>query len=413
MVIKEQSLQNRVITFFLCFTLFVAVIYSLFVLVYSWVVEDNVFNKMVADEVTYIQQSFNETGQIPRPRAAFLNLYSNWDELPEPIYQQHLKDIKRVEFTTNDKTYHLKEFSIDDDSFILLADVTAFEVGKQYFPYISISLIAAFLFITFTAAIMAVGFARRAFDPLIKLSDDVRIAKKQGMATGFHASFPENEIGYLAEQIEKSFLHVQTLLDRERDFTRDVSHELRTPITVLKNKMNDLNKQNILDHTSSRMMNDAIVTLESSIESLLMFAREETTVKEEFLLIEELERAILENHTLVKDTQYEFDIDIPANFNIKSNKDLCKILFRNLITNAWHHSSDKKCKIWMLDPNTLVFENKREGILVSDVFNRHVKGQASKGYGIGLHLVERICHHLGWAVSAHQDEETFQLHIKL
>ena len=46
--------------------------------------------------------------------------------------------------------------------------------------------------------------------------------------------FRDDQIGVLAQALDRSIQRITRFIEREKNFIRDSSHELRTPVTVIK-----------------------------------------------------------------------------------------------------------------------------------------------------------------------------------
>ena len=408
---KAHSIKRRIYILFASFTLFTCLSYSILLLGYSWVVEDNVFNRIVSDEADYIQTQFAENGTIIEPRSPFLTLYESWQALPVSIYQQHLRDPAQIEFTGDDiGTLHLRPIELGTETYILVADVSVFEVGGKYLPYISLSLIAVLVLFSLLALAFAWPVASAASKPLIQLKNNVEAIDLKEFKSGFAKDFPNNEIGFLAHEIERSMLHIQTVLKRESDFTRDVSHELRTPTTILKNLASQAEENPALSPKQIDHLTGAVQDLEQTIDTLLALAREETQHLQAIVFLNALENCIIKNMALSKQEDFELDIDIPQDLTIEANANLLALLINNLLMNALTYASEKRLKIYTCE-NTIVFENPAARYEGKNPMDDRNKGENSKGLGLGLYLVERICTVFGWHVSVTTENGLFSVQL--
>ena len=231
-----HSIQSRIIKLFVVFTFFLSLLYSLLLLSYSWGVEEAIFYRLVEDEEHFITEYYKENGEIPSPRLRFVTAYTRWQDLPASVFQQHQLEPRRIEFELPDGGgIHIKKIVLGGKLVILAIDVTTFEVGKDYRPIIFKQLVILLLIITAIALFVSFMVSRSAIRPLKRLTEKVESSKKTKINKEFSAEFEQNEVGFLAQTFETSILHLQNVLQRESDFTRDVSHELRTPITILRN----------------------------------------------------------------------------------------------------------------------------------------------------------------------------------
>ncbi|WP_262690056.1 sensor histidine kinase [Kordiimonas aestuarii] len=396
----KHSIRGRIYRLFAVFTLVTCASYSLLLLAYSWVVEDNVFNKIVSTEANYIAEHFNATGELAEPRAPFLTLYESWDALPGGIYQLHLQEPERIEFTgPHGGTLHLRSIRLAESTRVLVADVSAFEVGGEYLPYVGLTLALILVFFSAAALLIAWPVARAASAPLVELKEKVEAIDLDTLEPGFAASFPENEIGYLAREIERSLLHIKAMLKRESDFTRDVSHELRTPTTILKNLAQHLTAGGTLTARQSVQLTVAVQELEHTTDTLLALAREESQAMEPLVFLHALEDCVVRHVDLVAREDFDMRIDVPATLKVSANRHLLTLLINNLLTNAVAHSAAPALAISARD-GTVIFENPAGEPLTGDPLSSQSKGPRSSGLGQGLYLVRRIADALGWRVEA-------------
>jgi hypothetical protein len=131
----KRSLPTAITSLVVGLALSITLIYSLLLLAYSWLVEDNIFNRLVASEAAYIEQIYSEQGQIVQPRSSFMTLHKNWQKVPNIIIQQHQLKPSQIEFSLDDgRTLHINKFVLANDEYVLLADVAGLEVGRDYLP---------------------------------------------------------------------------------------------------------------------------------------------------------------------------------------------------------------------------------------------------------------------------------------
>ena len=405
----ESSIKKRITRILLLFTLLLTSIYSFLLLGYSWVVEDNVFNRLVDQEAKYLLETYRVSGQLNQPRVPYMRLFESWHQAPPEVYQQHLSDPDRIEFTTSSgATFHVKELKLGQHTAVLAADVSAYEVSKDYLPTISLWLLLALVGVALIALKLSLVVANSALHPLARLADKVALSQQQKLSAGFSDDFPKNEIGYLAQAFEKSIVQLQSALQREVDFTRDVSHELRTPATVLKNLSQQLQGNGQLDVKSVGLFSQAVNQLEQTVTTLLALAREESVHSEHLSLLSVLEDCVVNHYELVNAEHFVLNIKVAPDFKVAANKNLLVILINNLLSNALHHASDKGLTVRTEGCN-VIFENYTNSAITPDPFALHVKGESSSGLGLGLNLVQRICQSQGWHCECDSYEDLFRI----
>ena len=87
---KQGSITRAFSTLLLGVTFSIILIYSLLILAYSWLIEDNIFNRQVMNEARYIQDMFHSTGNVVSPRVAYMHLHPNWQGLSPEMKNQQL-----------------------------------------------------------------------------------------------------------------------------------------------------------------------------------------------------------------------------------------------------------------------------------------------------------------------------------
>jgi len=298
--------------------------------------------------------------------------------------------------------------------YILAADVSGFEISKEYFPVISIWILAVIVGISAIALCISLLVAKNAVGPLKRLTEEVSASKNTNELANFSNDFPNNEIGYLAQTFESTFEHLQQILQRESDFTRDVSHELRTPTTILKNLMHSTSHKELiyLNKKESRQFCYAVLEMEQTITTLLALARQESLTVERLSLLATIEDCVINHYELNNNDGFLLQVHIDSQYKLEANKNLLKILINNLLSNAVRYSLEGSLTIKAFE-HVLTFENSSSPVLLSDPFKTHCKGENSEGIGQGLNLVKRVCTVFGWQVELESTESKFKIKIIL
>jgi len=180
-------------------------------------------------------------------------------------------------------------------------------------------------------------------------------------------------------------------LDR---FTKDLVHDLNTPITsillntkLLKKSATDKQLKQI-----HRIENSAkgILGLYANLEVLL---DDQTVVKEQFDLKQVVDELIEIYKVIYSDVVFEVTFDKTT---LYSNKEAIKRILDNIISNG--------CKYRVLENPTITIIYKNDILTIQDngkgikypqkIFERMYK-EDTNGHGIGMHIVYRLCDHLG------------------
>ncbi|WP_100643415.1 sensor histidine kinase [Alteromonas facilis] len=391
----SRSLNATLLKTIVGFSALLATIMILLMLSYAWVIEDNVFNRLLASEADYIEAHYAQSLDIVEPRVPFMQLLSGWEQLPSDIQALHHASPTRIEFPLPDGgTMHLKPLQLGDEERLLVADVTQFEVSRDYLPWLVPWLLAVLLVVMAAAFMLSRYLARKMVMPIESIAAQIQ-QHQTGEAMALSHSLPNNEIGYLGETIELNINRLEQALGREADFTRDVSHELRTPTTVLKMIVRRINNQEPLDDRTIQELTRSVGQIEHTLDVLLALAREESMHLRTLCLLEEIEYCLVNHSHLMGVSDLTLDVNVGADFHLQANPNLLRILINNLISNALRHASAPNLSV-ELQGQALTFTNPVNQEPVEDVMSANVKGPDSEGIGQGLHMVQRICDHFGW-----------------
>lgn len=407
----QESIQRKIRFSIVSFTAVVSVFLISLLVIYAWVIEDNIFNRLVSEEAGFIKQQYQLTGEVTSPRIPFMTMYGDWSELPESVQILRQQSPTRIEFPLNDGgAIHVTDIQLGNATYLLAANVSSYEISKDYLPKLLPWIALILLGTIFSAFTLARYLARQVVQPLQHIASRV-VSQQSDQPLQFTQSFANDEIGYLAQTISSSFNRLQEALQREADFSRDISHELRTPVAVLKLVAGRLNSQAPLDEASISRVKSAIFEVEQSLVVLLALSREESVETQTLSLLQEVEHCVINHFSLSSRDDVELNIAIAPTYRISCNRNLLHILLNNLLDNVVNHASKVALSISLVD-DQLVFSNPVNAVLSEDVLSPQVKGQHSDGLGQGLHLVKRICEKCGWSVEVSAIHGEFTLAIQ-
>jgi signal transduction histidine kinase len=263
----------------------------------------------------------------------------------------------------------------------------------------------------------AVGFGlgivvmRRAVAPVAQLAKAVADIDLEHLSAEDYKRiesirFGDDEVGMLAEPLEKTLERISAFVERERYFTSSASHELRTPITVITGALELLEQSDLsaADVKALDRVSRATLDMKTTIEMFLCLAREtdDGLYDEQFLVMPLVSKAIDQQCYLLNGKFVDVDIDELAKPKVSGHPQAFSIAVNNLVRNAFEHTLDG------LQPITIRI--KEHELLVtnqvsSDADERYTptKAASSNGYGLGLGIVQRLCERNGWSFSLHTD----------
>lgn len=409
---KSTSINRTLQTAVVSFALILAVCLVGLLIAYAYVVEDNVFNRLVNSEATYLEQVYAEQDRVAQPRFPFMTVYASWQELPASVYELRERSPERVEFpTATGGTLHVQTLQLGGNEWILVADVTGFEVSRDYLPRLVPWIGLIFAIVLGAAWLLSFYLGRSITQPLTRLSNSFKQSSDTAAPIELPQRLPPNEIGYLADVVKSSVDKLQAALQREADFTRDISHELRTPTTVLKFLVERVDDAKGLSAQQGKQLREMVARIEETTTVLLALAREESFHTESLGLLAELEACVVSHRKLLGLEDFELTIHVPGGYRIHANQNLLQLMLTNLINNAIAHASQPSLHI-ELQGDVLSFINPLAERTPADLAASSVRGSASQGLGQGLHLVKRICQLNQWQLNINAEPPLFILAIR-
>ncbi|HEY6527537.1 MAG TPA: HAMP domain-containing sensor histidine kinase [Cellvibrionaceae bacterium] len=255
----------------------------------------------------------------------------------------------------------------------------------------------------------------RAIAPVAQLAKVVAEIDLEHLSAGDHkriesGRFGDDEVGLLAETIEKTLERISAFVARERYFTDSASHELRTPITVITGAV-ELLEQSDLSTADQKLVDRvrrATIDMKTTIEMFLCLAREtdDGLYGKQFLVTPLVNQAIEQQRHLLSGKSVEVDIDHLAKPKVCGHPQAFAIAVNNLVRNAFEHTLTGQ------GPITILIKERE--LLVTNKFNAEADGRhtpievsPSHGYGLGLGIVQRLCERNGWSFSL----QAYETHV--
>jgi len=250
--------------------------------------------------------------------------------------------------------------------------------------------------------------AGRVTSPVTALARRVATAAPggNGLALGnYHSG--DNEVRALADAFEHYAKRLNAFIERERAFTADVSHELRTPLAVIQGAAEVLQADEELSerhHVRLDRIERAAHETSELISALLALAREDADSDDgsraECSVAAVAREAVEKHRYLLRGKAAGLELEIVAEPLLGAEKVLLAVVLDNLVRNALTFTETGKVTVRVEAVRVVVTDTGR-GIVAEDmerIFQRHYKGAASQGAGIGLSLVKRICDRYGWEI---------------
>ncbi len=175
------------------------------------------------------------------------------------------------------------------------------------------------------------------------------------------------------------------------EFIKDILHDFNTPLSALRLNASMLKKE--------LPQNSKILRIEQSVQSILnlqsnlkAYLANSALQKESFSLKELLEERVSYLEKLYPKISFQTDIEEKE---LTCNKDAFLRILDNLLTNAAKYNKQNGSVRLTCKDDILQIEDTGVGIKNPEkVFRRFYK-EHSRGMGIGLHIVKKLCDELG------------------
>jgi signal transduction histidine kinase len=276
-----------------------------------------------------------------------------------------------------------------------LVDLQSLEYTESETPRLTQRLLIISAVALLLVWLLSRRLARSAMAPVVDLT--ARVRQHSPDDAPLAATDATDEVAQLARALDDAWQRERDALERERQFIADCSHELRTPLTVLSGALSLMQEETPARPELLARLQRAGQRLEGVARTFLVMAREERrrTERTPQRLSELICESIAEQQILFPHRRLETVLSIPPESTIDAHREVLLVLFGNLLSNTFQHSTAARL--------TIVFSQKPIPHLhfAESPQASHAPPQAStSGYGIGLPLVRRLAHQQGW----HMDE---------
>jgi signal transduction histidine kinase len=245
--------------------------------------------------------------------------------------------------------------------------------------------------------------------PVTELANDVTRLDPSRRNERLGKRFSEREVGVIAAALDDYMERLDRVLEREQAFTEDASHELRTPLAVIASAAELLMEEPALSATARervQRIRRATGQMQSLIEALLFLARGESTESGQPCALDQIVKESAElvgAQAATKSLQLQVSVE-PV--TVTGSPVMVACIVNNLLLNAVNFTQEGRIEV-RLTPTELTVSDTGIGIPPQDlsrIFERRYRGAQSRGLGLGLYLVSRICRRLGWRIETHSAE---------
>jgi two-component system sensor histidine kinase QseC len=211
------------------------------------------------------------------------------------------------------------------------------------------------------------------------------------------------EISPLLHELNELLSKVKISVEHEKRFTADAAHELRTPLAAIKAQAEVIRLEKVLEPAAFDNLIESCDRASRLIEQLLALSRVETSVstfeKDDLNISEFIAQQIAYIYPQIEAKSQIIEFDDSGQHQVKANKTLLEILFRNLLDNAIRYSPHKgKINVSISKKDGHVFlsiEDSGTGLTQDQINKLGIRFQRlgqvdSYGSGLGWSIIQKI-----------------------
>lgn len=420
----HRTLRSRIIVGFVGFATAVAAIFGFSTTVLLYSTEDVFFNALLGEEATHLEASFAQRGQWVPPRHGWMSVHQTTATMPADLRTQVHGTIGRREFRGDaGRHYHLRTLhgaSADDPRATawLVGEVSSRLVIRPMRAELVQQWMVIELVILAVAIALAIRMAGRIAQPLSALAETVRRLDPARPSMPIGLTGADAEVALVAGAFNDMRERVDAFVAREQAFTRDTSHELRTPLSVIRSTTAQALHDPALSPAARRLLGLALQSaehMERTVASLLTLTREGaidmTATACQVRPI--LEDVVVELSAALDERALELCIAVPRTAVLPVSEVVLHLLLSNMLGNAVVHAAHGPIHI-DFEEQRLTVSNPVCGESVPSLATLGVpgvKGEASRGHGLGLSILRRLCEHAGLQAEWQVREGRFEVTI--
>ena len=260
---------------------------------------------------------------------------------------------------------------------------------------------AILLLITMTFAVvasLALYMQKRVISPVHQISLAIKQHDWQKMK---NLNFPQQcyaELQSIVDALDISIKQLKEAQQRELSFLRFASHELRTPIAICQSSFDILTLQHGQLEGPTLHASLATKQMKSITETLLwLMSSDCKSMHHSKVKLADLLRQIVSDQQVAKGNNSPIEL-VCDDTEIIAPKDPLNIILNNLVRNSLEHG----------DQGVRIVQSSRNIEVVNALSSKN-----SSGFGLGLMLVERLAHQLGWTYHYSMDNNQFIAILKV
>lgn len=392
MVVRSRRVRSLVMGSYISSTIASFVVFILMIVMFGFDLEDQIFDYQVSRTIENVMQG----EQLPKEASGSvqsleMQYYIGLDSMPawlrgevDPEWQNRSFEV----FAEERGHFHAAVRTLENGRNIyLLFDARPFiRSTPQIKAYLAIiGTMAGLVFLV--SLFFMLRTTRKVSVPLEDMAAVLSDGKQVTPSFDLPAAAPA-ELHALARAIEERDVRISALLDREREFNRDASHELRTPLAVAYGAVE------VLEETDSKSkalfrLKTAIKDMQLLTEGILWLGRDPAR-SQACNAIAVCQQCITAYSHLVGDRKVLIRLDTDGDVEMQAPEAVALVMVGNILRNALSYTDQGEVVLFVRDGFVRVTD--------TGAGYGHVN-KDREGFGVGLTLVTRLCHHFGLSFS--------------
>ncbi len=308
------------------------------------------------------------------------------------------------EFEISGKEFFAGREDVADARLYLVLDIAQIESLEEQLIQLSYLFVVGALLV---AVIVGGLLPRLVMRPVSRLAEQLTLLDPSQTSISLRERFGDRDIGLIAAAFDRYQERLGDFVARERAFTDAASHELRTPLAIILTAVQLLQEEPRLSERSQERIARvyrAAHQMQTLIEALMFLAREDGGWQAEPCALDEVVQEVADSYrdTLANKSLILYcEIQSPRIISAPPGMVTCVV--GNLVNNAIQHTEKGRIDL-RLESDRIVVQDTGGGIMSADpslIFEHRYRDPQSRGLGLGLYLVKRICDRLGWTIEVH------------
>jgi len=413
----RRRLRSRIIISFALFGFGLTALFAVASIYLRSRLEDQLINNGLAREVKNFVDFKREN---PDPNAPYklssydidikgANFFANVPFDRRQYDQTGVYDIEELGAENKIRPYKLAVYKDQNYWAFLRYDISTQKLNeRQLLTTLGISV----LLFALLSLLIGRWLSRRVMSPVTDLARRIRTLRQTGKPEPLAPQFADDEVGELATAFDDYSKRITAIVVRDRDFNADVSHELRTPLAVISGTTELLLSSDKIDDKVRERLKRIERAAKQSTEltnALLLLSRSERGAPNDgettdVAKVAEQVIDVYRSHIGRKPIDVHLVVDQPV--EVVAPSSVIAVALGNLIGNAFKYTQKGDVTITIgAGRGVVTVEDSGPGIKAEEaekLFQRGVRGESSegtKGAGLGLAIVIRLCQLYDWRVA--------------